>query len=76
MAIAKEEQARGTFRKPVVLLAERDRADMDAALDALRVDGRLDIVTRSGCPHCIDDLEKVAAGAHHHLPLNALIATP
>ena len=48
--------------RPVVVLAERDKDDMDAQLkQALRAH-KIEWHTRSGAPHSIADLEKVAAG--------------
>ena len=59
MAIAMEEQAAGTFHHPVVLLADRPKDEMDAAVEAaLGADSQLEVITRSGCAHSIDDLEK------------------
>ena len=48
--------------RPVVVLAERDKDDMDKQLKKALRGQKLEWHTRSGAPHAIADLEKVAAG--------------
>lgn len=63
MAVAKEERGRGTFAKPVVILADMDKDEMDAAVaDALGSDHALDVITRQGCPYDVSTLESIHAG--------------
>lgn len=62
MAVAREE--RRSFNKPVVVLADMDKADMDDAVaEALGDDFQLDVITRQGCPFDPEALETIAAGA-------------
>ena len=51
-----------SIRRPVVVLAERDKDDMDKQLKKALRGQKLEWHTRSGAPHAIADLEKVAAG--------------
>lgn len=61
MAVAKAERA-GTFDKPVVLLADMDKATMDEELaEALQGCPPLEVVTRRGSPFDAEDLAKVNA---------------
>ena len=48
--------------RPVVVLAERDKDDMDKQLKKALRGQKVEWHTRSGAPHAIADLEKVAAG--------------
>lgn len=48
--------------RPVVVLAERDKDDMDKQLKKALRGQKIEWHTRSGAPHSIADLEKVAAG--------------
>ena len=50
------------IHRPVVVLAERDKDDMDKQLKKALRGQKLEWHTRSGAPHAIADLEKVAAG--------------
>ena len=50
------------MRRPVVVLAERDKDDMDKQLKKALRGQKLEWHTRSGAPHAIADLDKVAAG--------------
>ena len=50
------------LRRPVVILAERDKEDMDVQLRRALRGSSLEWHTRSGAPHALADLEKVAAG--------------
>lgn len=62
MAVAKAERA-GTFDKPVVLLADVDKEEMDAVVEAALEDapGALEVVTRRGNPFDAEDLARVNA---------------
>ncbi|KAL3146236.1 hypothetical protein ABBQ32_002939 [Trebouxia sp. C0010 RCD-2024] len=63
MAVAKAEHQQGTFKGPVVVLADRDKAEMDAAVaQGLQGPSNLEVLTRSGRPQSIGDLEKAAVG--------------
>ncbi|KAL0031396.1 hypothetical protein WJX79_008726 [Trebouxia sp. C0005] len=62
MAVARAEQQVGAFKGPVVVLADMDKADMDAAVAKNLQGCKLEVLTRSGRPHSIADLEKAAAG--------------
>ena len=48
--------------RPVVVLAERDKADMDEQLRIALKGYKVDWHTRSGAPHNLSDLARVAAG--------------
>ena len=52
----------GLHCRPVVVLAERDKDDMDKQLKKALGGQKIEWHTRSGAPHSIADLEKVAAG--------------
>ncbi len=45
-----------------MVLAERDKDDMDAQLKRALWGQKIEWHTRSGAPHAIADLDKVAAG--------------
>jgi len=61
MAVAKSERA-GSFDKPVVLLADMDKEEMDEIVDnALEDSPPLEVVTRRGNPFDAEDLAKVNA---------------
>ena len=62
MAVAKSERA-GTFDKPVVLLADVDKEQMDELVESALEDspGNLEVVTRRGNPFDAEDLLKVNA---------------
>ena len=61
MAVAKSERA-GSFDKPVVLLADMDKEEMDEIVDnALEDSPPLEVVTRRGNPFGAEDLAKVSA---------------
>ena len=61
MAVAKSERA-GTFDKPVVLLADVDKEQMDELVEsALEDSPPLEVVTRRGNPFDTEDLVKVNA---------------
>ena len=48
MAVAKAEQQQGTFRGPVVVLADKDKAEMDAAVaQGLQGPANLEVCTLS-----------------------------
>ena len=49
-------------RRPVVILADRDKEEMDAELRSALRGFLLEWHTRSGSPHSIIDLRRVAAG--------------
>lgn len=49
-------------RRPVVVLAEREKEDMDRQLRRALRGTSMEWHTRSGAPHALADLEKVAAG--------------
>ncbi|GMH41923.1 hypothetical protein BSKO_09842 [Bryopsis sp. KO-2023] len=61
MAIAKEERTVGTFKGPVIVLADVDKDELDAITDRALDGLKLDVKTRSGCTHDVSDLRKVAA---------------
>lgn len=50
------------FCRPVVILAERDKEEMDAELRTALRGLVLEWHTRQGAPHSIIDLRRVAAG--------------
>ncbi|CAK0785418.1 hypothetical protein CVIRNUC_008627 [Coccomyxa viridis] len=62
IAINRTERADNIYDGPVVVLAERDKDDMDKQLKKALGRQKLEWHTRSGAPHAIADLEKVAAG--------------
>ena len=50
------------LHRPVVVLAEREKEDMDRQLRRALRGSSMEWHTRSGAPHALADLEKVAAG--------------
>ncbi|EIE27753.1 hypothetical protein COCSUDRAFT_55736 [Coccomyxa subellipsoidea C-169] len=62
IALNRTERADDTYDGPVVILAERDKEDMDVQLRRALRGSSLEWHTRSGAPHALADLEKVAAG--------------
>lgn len=48
--------------RPVVILAEREKEEMDAELRAALRGFSIEWHTRMGYPHSISDLQRVAAG--------------
>ncbi|KAL0038546.1 hypothetical protein WJX77_010122 [Trebouxia sp. C0004] len=62
MAVARAEQQVGACKGPVVVLADMDKAEMDAAVAKGLQGCKMEVMTRSGRPHSIADLEKAAAG--------------
>ena len=48
--------------RPVVILAERDKVEMDTELRSALKGFSLEWHTRVGSPHSIGDLERVSAG--------------
>ncbi|MCJ1468198.1 hypothetical protein MMC07_006826 [Pseudocyphellaria aurata] len=49
-------------RRPVVVLAERDKEDMDRQLRSAMRGYKIAWHTRMGAPHNLNDLHRVAAG--------------
>ncbi|KAK9917305.1 hypothetical protein WJX75_002985 [Coccomyxa subellipsoidea] len=62
IALNRTERADDTYDGPVVILAERDKEDMDVQLRRALRGSSVEWHTRSGAPHALADLEKVAAG--------------
>ena len=48
--------------RPVVVLADREKEEMDEELRHSLKGYKIEWHTRSGAPHCSSDLERVAAG--------------
>ena len=48
--------------RPVVVLADREKEEMDEELRHSLKGYKVEWHTRSGAPHCSSDLERVAAG--------------
>ena len=48
--------------RPVVVLADREKEEMDEELRHSLKGYQIEWHTRSGAPHCSSDLERVAAG--------------
>ena len=53
---------RGCTCRPVVVLADREKEEMDEELRHSLKGYQIEWHTRSGAPHCSSDLERVAAG--------------
>ncbi|CAL8463710.1 g3244 [Coccomyxa elongata] len=62
IALNRTERADDTYDGPVVVLAEREKEDMDRQLRRALRGTSMEWHTRSGAPHALGDLEKVAAG--------------
>ncbi|KAL0047458.1 hypothetical protein WJX82_003858 [Trebouxia sp. C0006] len=62
IAINKKEQAGAAYAGPVVVLADREKEEMDEELRHSLKGYKIEWHTRSGAPHCSSDLERVAAG--------------
>ncbi|KAK9797373.1 hypothetical protein WJX73_006662 [Symbiochloris irregularis] len=62
IAINKVERANRTYDGPVVVLAERDKEEMDKELRGALRGYALEWHTRMGAPHNLSDLSRVAAG--------------
>ena len=60
MAVAKSEHQQGTFKGPVVVLADRDKAEMDAEV-ALGLQGLTHLeVCQNPTPEEVKDMQAVA----------------
>lgn len=62
IAINKREQGGPAYAGPVVVLADREKEEMDEELRHSLKGYKVEWHTRSGAPHCSSDLERVAAG--------------
>ncbi|KAA6419289.1 MAG: hypothetical protein FRX49_10813 [Trebouxia sp. A1-2] len=62
IAINKKEQAGPAYAGPVVVLADREKEEMDEELRHSLKGYKIEWHTRCGVPHCSSDLERVAAG--------------
>ncbi|KAK9815434.1 hypothetical protein WJX72_003650 [[Myrmecia] bisecta] len=62
IAIHKTERNSGAYKGPVVILADRDKEDMDAQLRSALKGFPMEWHTRKGAPYNIVDLQRVAAG--------------
>ncbi|KAL3139211.1 hypothetical protein ABBQ32_005982 [Trebouxia sp. C0010 RCD-2024] len=62
IAINKKEQGGPAYAGPVVVLADREKEEMDDELRHSLKGYSIEWHTRSGAPHCSSDLERVAAG--------------
>lgn len=65
IALAQQERGSGVFNEPIVVLAEQDKEYMDGFINEELESGGLNIITRTGSPAKLSDLEKVAAGEAH-----------
>lgn len=61
MSMARQERRKGTFRKPVVVMADMEKKQLDAIVNRALTGLKLDVYTRRGHTHSPSDLRRVAA---------------
>eukprot|EP00891_Asterochloris_glomerata_P002795 jgi/Astpho2/2795/fgenesh1_pg.00050_%23_80_t len=70
MALSRSHCGHGSvYDKPIVILAERDKHEMDTELESVLQNACIKVITRSGAPHFLKDLNSISAGSAHTVVL-------